>query len=324
MMTNLIPNMWYAVLDSGEVPAGKPVGFKRLGEELVFWRDSGGKVAVMHDLCPHRQSKLSPGKIVDGNLQCHFHGFQYNRDGVCQLIPANGRNGPKPKVFQCTTLVAQEGYGFIWLWTGEPRDAYPPLPYFTDLDKLTYATVQKQWNVHYTRSVEGVLDVSHLPFVHAKTIGRGMGTLVNGPYTTLQDNQIRVWLSNQPDQGLPAIKPTEVPPPVGPAMLWLNFPNIWQLWIGDTFRNILVSAPVDEDHTILYLRVYQGMVKLPFIGKAFAQVSNLINLFVLREDEYIISTQVPKHGDLNAGHFIPGDRPIALYLQHRQALIEAG
>jgi phenylpropionate dioxygenase-like ring-hydroxylating dioxygenase large terminal subunit len=57
MMKNLIPNMWYAILDSSEVPMGKPVGFKRLGVELVFWRDSAGKVAVMHDRCPHRQSK---------------------------------------------------------------------------------------------------------------------------------------------------------------------------------------------------------------------------------------------------------------------------
>ncbi|MBK8047189.1 MAG: aromatic ring-hydroxylating dioxygenase subunit alpha [Anaerolineales bacterium] len=151
--------MWYAVLDSNEVPKGKPVGFRRLGEDLVFWRDRAGKVAVMHDLCPHRHAKLSPGKIVDGNLQCHFHGFQYDRTGACQLIPANGRNGPKPKVFQCKPYVALEAHGFIWIWTGEPRASYPPLPYFKGLDKLVCDTVHKQWNVHYTRSVEGVLDV---------------------------------------------------------------------------------------------------------------------------------------------------------------------
>lgn len=324
MMTNLIPNIWYAVLESREVPSGRPVGFKRLGEELVFWRDSFGKVAVMRDLCPHRQSKLSPGKIVDGNLQCHFHGFQYDREGACQLIPANGRNGAKPKIFQCKTYVVQEGHGFIWIWTGEPQTEYPPLPFFDGLDEFVYATVQKQWHVHYTRSVEGLLDVSHLPFVHSKTIGRGMGTLVNGPYTTLQNNQIRVWVSNQPDEGLPAIKPTEVPPPDGPASLWLNFPNLWQLWLGEKLRHLLISAPIDDEHTMLYMRTYQGTVTVPVLGKAFSQLSNYFNLYVLREDELIISTQYPKYGDLNAGNFIPGDRPIALYLQHRQELMAAG
>ena len=49
MMTNLVPNMWYAVVASHEVPAGKPIGLKRLGEEMVFWRDAQGKIVVMRD-----------------------------------------------------------------------------------------------------------------------------------------------------------------------------------------------------------------------------------------------------------------------------------
>jgi hypothetical protein len=73
---------------------------------------------------------------------------------------------------------------------------------------------------------------------------------------------------------------------------------------------------------MLYLRTYQGFVKIPVVGQWLGQLSNLYNRYVLREDELIITTQYPNYGDLNAGYFIPGDRPIALYLQHRQALIE--
>lgn len=324
MMTNLVPNMWYAVVASHEVPAGKPIGLKRLGEEMVFWRDAQGKIVVMRDLCPHRQSKLSPGKIVDGNLQCHFHGFQYDREGACQLIPANGRNGPKPKIFQCRNFVAQEGHGFIWVWTGEKREEYPPLPYFEGLDDFVTSIVGVHWNVHYTRSVEGVLDVSHLPFVHAKTIGRGMRTLVNGPYTTLEDNKIRIWVSNQPDAGLPALKPTEVPPPDGQPGLSFNFPNVWMLWLSEKYRNLLISAPIDEENTMVYLVSAQRFLKTPGIGRLVSWLMNQANKYVLTEDEYIIFTQTPKAGSLDAGYFIPGDRPIALYLQHRQELIEAG
>ena len=109
----MIPNMWYAVLESGEVPRGKPVAFKRLGENLVCWRDSQGEIVVMRDECPHRLARLSPGKIVDGRIQCHFHGFQYDREGTCQLVPANGYNGPKPKIFQCWTYAAREAQGLI-------------------------------------------------------------------------------------------------------------------------------------------------------------------------------------------------------------------
>src|SRR3712207_2126425 len=117
----MIPNMWYAVLEADEVKPGELVARKRLGEELVFWRDSNGAIVAMRDVCPHRQAKLSPGKLVDGNIQCHFHGFQYDASGACRLVPANGRNGPKPKIFQCTTFPSREAHGFIWVWHGEAR-----------------------------------------------------------------------------------------------------------------------------------------------------------------------------------------------------------
>ncbi|NJL56574.1 Rieske (2Fe-2S) protein, partial [bacterium] len=55
----MIPNMWYAVVDSAEVKMGKPYGLRRMGEDLVFWRDAHGKIVVMLDRCPHRSAKLS-------------------------------------------------------------------------------------------------------------------------------------------------------------------------------------------------------------------------------------------------------------------------
>jgi phenylpropionate dioxygenase-like ring-hydroxylating dioxygenase large terminal subunit len=314
--------MWYAVLESNEVKPGKPYGFRRLNEDLVFWRDPAGKIVVMRDRCPHRSAKLSPGKLVDGNLQCQFHGFQYNREGACQLIPANGRNGPKPKIFQCWTYAAQEAHGFIWVWNGEPQPEYPPLPFFDDLEGYAYSTFRQEWDVHYTRAIEGQLDVSHLPFVHPKTIGRGNQTLVNGPYTTLENHQLRVWLDNQPDAGLPAKKPSQIPASDRPADLCFNFPNVWQIRLGDQLRNLIISAPIDDDHCMLYVRLYQNFVTMPVIGRAVSFVSNLFNRYVLSEDYAITSTQRPKKSDLNIGErFIPGDRPIALYLQHRSELI---
>lgn len=320
----MIPNMWYAVLESTEVTPNKPHAFRRLGEDLVFWRDKQGTIVVMRDVCPHRQAKLSPGKLVDGNIQCHFHGFQFDRSGACRLVPANGRNGPKPKIFQCWSYPAQEAFGFVWVWYGEPRTTYPPLPFAAGLNDHVYSSAQAQWNTHYTRAVQGLLDVSHLPFVHAKTIGRGGLTLVNGPYTTLENDQIRVWISNQPDEGLPAIKPTEVPPPTRPADLRFYFPNVWQLWLSDRFSQVIVMAPVDDETTVQYVRFYQRAVTLPIVGGSIAYLGNLYNLRVLREDEEIILSQRPKKADLDVGErFIPGDRPIALYLKHRRDLMLA-
>lgn len=318
----MIPNMWYAVLDSKEVKQDKPYGFRRLGEDLVFWRKQNGQIVVMRDYCPHRSAKLSVGKIVSDNIQCAFHGFQYDAKGDIQLIPANGRNGPKPKIFQCRTYVAREAHGFIWVWNGEPRETYPPIPWFDDLEDHTYSTFQVHWDVDYTRAVEAQLDVAHLPFIHENTIGRDNKTLVNGPYTTLEDNKIEVWLSNQPDEGLPALKPTELPPPDEQSMIRFYFPNVWQLRLFKGYCIVNISAPVDEENVVTYSRTYQNIVKVPVISKLFTTISNLYNKYTLSEDERVAKTQVPKRAALDIGEkFIPGDRPIALYLLHRRKLI---
>ncbi len=320
----LIPDRWYAVLESREIVQGKPLGVRRLGHDLVFWRDGEGRLVVFEDRCPHRSSQLSLGRIVGGRLQCPFHGFEFDKSGACQLIPANGQAARVPKVFQCHDYPATEAHGFAWLWYGRPRDEYPPVPWFDGLDGLNSATTSKEWDVDLTRAIEGLLDVSHLPFVHARTIGRGGRTLVNGPYTTLEDDTIRVWPSNQPDEGLPALRPTEVPPPDGPAMLEFRFPNIWILKIAKTFQIVNVIAPIEEGRCLIYLKTYLRIGGPAFLARLVGFVSNLYNRRILAEDYTMIRSQRPKVSSLEIGeHFIPADRPIAIYLQRRRDLIEA-
>lgn len=118
----LISDRWYAVLDSKEVPRGKPVGVRRLGESLVFWRDDKGEICVMLDRCPHRSSKLSIGRIVNGCIQCPFHGFEFATDGSCKLIPANGRAAKIPRVFQCNVYWLMREVS--WSSKGKPERAY--------------------------------------------------------------------------------------------------------------------------------------------------------------------------------------------------------
>ena len=68
----MVPNQWYAVLETDEVKLGQPVAFKRLGQDMVLWRNADGKIVAMEDRCPHRQAKLSLGKIVNGNIEWSF------------------------------------------------------------------------------------------------------------------------------------------------------------------------------------------------------------------------------------------------------------
>ncbi len=112
----MIPNQWYAVLESNEVPARRPVGVTRMGEKLVAWRDSQGKLSILPDLCPHRGVALSAGEVRGDCIMCPFHAFEYDTSGRCTVIPANGRTALVPKVFQAQAYPTHEAHGFIFIW----------------------------------------------------------------------------------------------------------------------------------------------------------------------------------------------------------------
>ncbi len=321
----MIPNQWYAIAESHEIKSGAVKGLRRMGQDLVLWRDSSGKLSCMLDLCPHRGAALSGGKVQGDCIECPFHGFQFDLQGQGQFIPANGKNTPVPKVFRAQTQVVQEAHGLIWFWNGERRQDYPEIPWFDGLDdSFEYGSTAVKWNSHYTRSIENQLDVSHLPFVHKNTIGRGNRTLVNGPYVTLENNTLSVWVDNRIDDGTPPTKPTKMPEPQRPALLTFKFPNLWQNRLSDNFRIVAAFAPIDDDATMVYVRSYQRVKSKNVFTKFVANLTTSFNRFVLREDQRVVETQRPKIAGLDIGErFIPGDRPIALFLIHRRDLILA-
>jgi phenylpropionate dioxygenase-like ring-hydroxylating dioxygenase large terminal subunit len=325
----MIPNQWYIVLESREVRKGKPVGVTRMGEKMVFWRDTEGKPGCVVDRCPHRGVALSAGKLMGDCLQCPFHGFEFDITGRCTLIPANGRAAEVPKVFQVKSYPVREKHGFIYLWWGEPREEYPPLPDFDYMrdPKLVYSTATDVWNAHYSRVIENQLDVVHVPFIHSSTIGRGNKTVVQGPRYEVEqladgDDLLNIWTINEVDQGQIPLKPNDMPPMDKHPQLQFRFPNIWHNWIGDTFHLFLGFVPIDGEHTKLYLRTYHA-VKTPLLRQVMNFFGDQSNLVIERQDRRVVVTQRPFRSDLKIGEkLIPGDGPVIEYRKRRQALIE--
>ena len=135
----------------------------------------------LKDRCVHRGAALSIEKIVDDRLQCPFHGFEYDKSGSVVKIPACGRHQQVPERFKQGGYRTHEMHGFIFLYWGDGQPECEA-EFFDDLgDDFTYGQHQEIWDVHYSRAIENQLDVAHLPFVHATTIGRGNRTVVDGP-----------------------------------------------------------------------------------------------------------------------------------------------
>jgi phenylpropionate dioxygenase-like ring-hydroxylating dioxygenase large terminal subunit len=320
----MIPNQWYAVLESDEVRPGKPVGVVRMSEKLVFWRDSHGHVTCQRDLCAHRGAALSFGRVLGDTVQCPFHGLRYEQSGRCVLIPANGRSAPVPERFKLHTYPTMEGNGFIYIWWGDARPDLPPAPFFTDIGgDFSYVTARDPWTTHYSRCIENQLDTVHLPFVHYNTIGRGNRTVVNGPRTVwLDDDSFQVYVNNQADTGQTPAKPDGVRTDV-PFHLEFRFPNLWQNHISEDLRIVVAFVPVDQQNTILYLRYYQRFVRLPVLRDIVNFLSLPFNLIVAHQDRRVVQTQRPIKTALRLGeNLIQGDNPVVAYRMRRAKLLE--
>src|SRR5690606_23928274 len=121
----VLTNDWHVVAWASDVPEGTLVPVRLLGENIVLWRN-GGEVRAWQDLCVHRGAKLSLGRVENDRLVCPYHGWNYNADAQCVLMPAHPEQAPPAKA-RVKTYHATECYGAVWVCLGEPERGVPPL-----------------------------------------------------------------------------------------------------------------------------------------------------------------------------------------------------
>jgi phenylpropionate dioxygenase-like ring-hydroxylating dioxygenase large terminal subunit len=167
-------NVWTPVLPARELRA-KPKAVRLAGESVVLYRDGRGGVGAMLDRCPHRGVRLSLGSVnADGNLECPFHGWCFDARGACVHIPFDAGSDGRAKRDRrgATALPAVEAGGLLWVYTGRDAEAQPVVPDALTQPGWSRWLIYQDWKCHWTRAMENMLDVPHVPFVHRRTIGR--------------------------------------------------------------------------------------------------------------------------------------------------------
>ena len=87
-MGELMRQYWLPAVKSSELVAGgDPVRLMLLGEKLIAFRDTAGRVGVMDHRCPHRCASLFYGRNEDGGIRCVYHGWKFAADGQCLEMP---------------------------------------------------------------------------------------------------------------------------------------------------------------------------------------------------------------------------------------------
>ncbi len=168
VMGDLMRCYWMPALMSSElVSDGAPVRLMLLGEKLIAFRDSAGRVGVMDHRCPHRCASLFLGRNEESGLRCIYHGWKFDVAGNCVDMPSLPPPGFKEKV-KAKAYKVVERAGVVWVYMGARMPA-PALPAFEILDlpedEIQLTFIQRDCN--YLQALEGEIDTSHFGFLHA-------------------------------------------------------------------------------------------------------------------------------------------------------------
>jgi phthalate 4,5-dioxygenase oxygenase subunit len=169
VMGQLMREYWIPALISSELARdGAPLRLMLLGEKLIAFRDSAGRVGVMDHRCPHRCASLFLGRNEEGGIRCIYHGWKFDVTGRCLDMPNVLPHQDFKHKVSAKAYRAVERAGIVWVYMGARAEA-PPLPAFEILDvpdgEVGAAFIQRDCN--YLQALEGDIDTSHFGFLHA-------------------------------------------------------------------------------------------------------------------------------------------------------------
>jgi vanillate O-demethylase monooxygenase subunit len=192
-------NYWYVAAIDTEVRRQELLARTICNQPIVFWRGTDGKPHALEDRCCHRHMPLSEGRLIGDQLECPYHGLQYDATGACVKIPSQPTIPPQARV---RAFPVVERYHWVWIWMGDPALANPDeIEDFHWLDDPQWRGKGERLDLggNYLLLVENLLDLTHLQFVHRTTLGTE--AISGSPITTERDgNRIRVtrWIMDSP------------------------------------------------------------------------------------------------------------------------------
>lgn len=250
-LENGLRNYWYAIVPSDDLGAA-PIGIRRMGEDLVVWRDGAGKARVFRDYCAHRGARLSLGKVVDGTLRCVYHGWTYEGSGQCVAIPSEGGPCPLAKDVLARAYATEEHGGLVFAYIsedGRQPDVPCPNPYELEDPAWNGFIVRHNWdNVPWFRMLENLTDPIHGPFLHSGTFTLSR-TKTEKDVIQIEPREDSIFISRE-GQKLVNFDYTEYH---FPNWFRLDIPYPWSAGPGGPMRILVFVTPIDAGRTQSYM-----------------------------------------------------------------------
>jgi phthalate 4,5-dioxygenase oxygenase subunit len=167
-MGELIRQYWIPFLAASDVERdGQPYLVRLLGEDLIAYRDSQGRVGLVDQACPHRGAPMVFARNEDGGIRCVYHGWKFTVDGQCEEMPAEPAGSPMVSRVKIKAYPVRERNGVLWTYMG----ANPHPPALPDVEwnlvpeensVITFRVQECNW----LQALEGEIDSAHAAILH--------------------------------------------------------------------------------------------------------------------------------------------------------------
>jgi phthalate 4,5-dioxygenase len=163
----MLRQYWMPALLSSELltPDGAPLRLRLLGENLIAFRDTSGRIGLVRNACPHRGASLFYGRNEEGGLRCVYHGWKFDVAGKCLDMPLEPPGSDYKEKVRAVAYPTRELGGIVWAYMGG-RVVPPPLP---ELEAIHLPGVQGQpamRECNWIQAMEADLDTGHVGFLH--------------------------------------------------------------------------------------------------------------------------------------------------------------
>jgi phthalate 4,5-dioxygenase len=173
-MGGIMRRHWLPVCMSEEVAEkdGAPVKSRLVGEDLVVFRDTNGRLGVLDEYCPHRGASLVFGRNEECGLRCLYHGWKFDVDGNIVAMAAEPDGAALMKSLKQKSYPVREAGGFVWAWlgpkepNGEPQRSFEP-PAWAPKPGIRYAIVKMHAACNWAQVLEGSIDSAHSSSLHS-------------------------------------------------------------------------------------------------------------------------------------------------------------
>jgi phthalate 4,5-dioxygenase len=310
-MGELMRRYWVPALLSNHLtePDCPPVRVRLLGENLVAFRDTAGRVGLLGQHCPHRGASLFFGRNEEVGLRCVYHGWKFDATGACVDMPNEPPESSFKHKVRATAYPCIERGGIVWAYMGPPAlQPEPPAMEWAVVPASHRHVTRRLQESNWLQGLEGGFDPTHLAFLH-----RGA----------------------RPATAILATRPRTAPPaesamvPTGCGLMFGNRQpagpgeTLWSVnqWLMPFHKLITVTAegaplgahawvPIDDESCLLYTIEYRPDRPLSTEDVASIERYALIHAAILpgsdrtvlnRDNDYLIDREAQRSGESFTG-----------------------